>query len=135
MADPLFRAIDCLQLPVRDLDAAVAFYGDRLGHRLIWRTHEAAGFALPGQEGAEIVVQAARPDPETDLLVDDVDAALERWTGAGGAVEVEPFEIAIGRCAVIRDPFDNRLVLVDMSRGRIDAARAEPHADAATRPR
>jgi hypothetical protein len=30
-------------------------------------------------------------------------------------LEVEPFDIAIGRCAVVRDPFGNRHVIVDMS--------------------
>jgi lactoylglutathione lyase len=119
MAEPFFRAIDCLQVPVPDLDEAIAFYGERLGHRLVWRSEEAAGFALPGQAGAEIVVQVARPDPETDLLVDDVPTAVDRWTAAGGTVEVGPFDIAIGRCAVIRDPFDNRLVVLDMTKGAI----------------
>jgi predicted enzyme related to lactoylglutathione lyase len=121
MPTPLFRAIDSVQLPVRDLAAAVAFYGDRLGHRLAWRTEEAAGFALSDQDDAEIVVQVARPDTETDLLVDDVDGAIDRWTAAGGTVDVEPFDIAIGRCAVVRDPFGNPLVMVDMSRGPITA--------------
>ena len=119
MAEPLVRAIDCVQIPVRDLDEAMAFYGDRLGHVLVWRSDEAAGFALPDQPGAELVVQLARPEPETDLLVADVTTATERWVAAGGAVEVEPFDIAIGRCAVVRDPFGNRLVFVDMSRGAI----------------
>ncbi len=56
MPTPLFRAIDSVQLPVRDLAAAVA-----------------------------------------------------------------SFDIAIGRCAVVRDPFGNPLVMVDMSRGPITA--------------
>ena len=39
--DALFRKIDCLQIPVSDLDAALAFYRDRLGHALKWRTADA----------------------------------------------------------------------------------------------
>jgi catechol 2,3-dioxygenase-like lactoylglutathione lyase family enzyme len=34
---PLFRKVDCLALPVGDLDESVAFYG-RLGQDVIWRT-------------------------------------------------------------------------------------------------
>jgi lactoylglutathione lyase len=124
MREPLFRAIDCLQVPVPDLDDAIGFYGDRLGHRLVWRTDAAAGFALPSQEGAELVVQVTRPEAETDLLVDDVRVAVTRWTSAGGMVEVPPFDIAVGRCAVVRDPFGNRLVILDMSRGPIDGPEA-----------
>jgi catechol 2,3-dioxygenase-like lactoylglutathione lyase family enzyme len=35
MAEPLFRKVDCLQIPVPDLEAGLAFYRDRLGHPLI----------------------------------------------------------------------------------------------------
>jgi len=30
---------------------------------------------------------------------------------------VPPFEIQIGRCVVVQDPFGNPLVLLDMSKG------------------
>ena len=125
MGDPLLRAVDCVQVPVPDLDEAIGFYRDRLGQPLVWRSEEAAGFGLPDQPGAELVVQHARPEPEADLLVSDVEAAIRRWITAGGSVEVEPFDIAIGRCAVVRDPFGNRLVIVDMTRGPL-----RPHAPA-----
>jgi predicted enzyme related to lactoylglutathione lyase len=121
MGTALLRAVDCVQVPVRDLDEAIAFYRDSLGQPLVWRSEEAAGFALPDQPGAELVVQRMRPEPEADLLVLDVPAAVDRWVAAGGTVEVAPFDIAIGRCAVVRDPFGNRLVVVDMSRGPICA--------------
>jgi hypothetical protein len=35
VSNPLFRKIDCLRLPVSDVDAALAFYRDALGHGLI----------------------------------------------------------------------------------------------------
>jgi len=38
---PLFRKIDCLSIPVPDLDAALAFYSQDLGHEIIWRTTRA----------------------------------------------------------------------------------------------
>ncbi len=44
---PLFRKLDNLLLRVADLDAAIAFYRDRLGHRVLWRTEEAAALAFP----------------------------------------------------------------------------------------
>ena len=115
---PLFRKVDCVQLPVRDLDHALDFYRDRLGHDLVWRTDTAAGLRLP-ETDAELVLQAERPDAEVDLLVDSVDDAIGRFVQAGGSVVVEPFEIAIGRCAVVADPFGNRLVLLDAAKGRL----------------
>ena len=43
----LFRKVDCHSIPVADLDAALAFYRDGLGHELIWRDDSAAGLRLP----------------------------------------------------------------------------------------
>lgn len=114
---PLFRKVDCLALRVADLDKAIAFYG-ALGHELIWRTPTGAAFRLPDSE-AELVLQTERPGPETDLTVDAIGPAVERFVAAGGRVIVPPFDIAIGRCAVVADPWDNHLVLLDNSKGRL----------------
>ena len=102
-----------------DLDAAVAFYSGALGQEVAWRSDHAVGLRLPGQEGAEIVLQGERPGPETDLLVDSVEDAVERFVAAGGRLLSGPFAIQIGKCAVVADPFGNVLVMLDMSQGRL----------------
>ena len=114
---PLFRKFDNLLLRVADLDAAIAFYRDRLGHRVLWRSDEAVGFALPDAD-AELVVHL-NIGPETDVVVDDVDEAFALFLSAGGESVQPPFEIAIGRCARVRDPFGNELTLLDQSKGRL----------------
>jgi predicted enzyme related to lactoylglutathione lyase len=113
----LLRNIDCVQLPVPDLDRGLAFYRDRLGHELIWRTGTAAGLRLPGGE-AELVLQTGQSDPEVDFLVDSVDAAVAEMVAAGGTVLAEPFDIPVGRVAVVADPFGNPLSILDLSKGR-----------------
>ncbi len=113
---PLIRQVDCIQIPVPDLEDALAFYRDRLDHELIWRTETAAGLKLPECE-AEIVLQTERPQLEPNLKVDSADAAASLFVKAGGSVVVAPFDIRIGRCAVVQDPFGNRLVLLDASKG------------------
>jgi predicted enzyme related to lactoylglutathione lyase len=113
---PLFRKIDCLQVPVPDLEAGLAFYRDQLGHELIWRTSTSAGLRLPGAD-AEIVVQTERPELEANLTVASADEAVATIRQAGGHVVVQPFDIPIGRCAVVADPWGNRLVLLDTSKG------------------
>ncbi len=113
----LFRKVDCLALRVSDLDDAIDFYVG-LGHDALWRTPTSAGLRLPESE-AELVLQTERPGPETDLTVAEVSAAVERFVAAGGRVVVEPFDIAIGRCAVVADPWDNHLVVLDNSRGHL----------------
>ena len=114
--DPLVQKVDCVRLYVADLEAGLAFYRDRLGHELIWRTEEAVGLRLPDGE-AEIVLHTDQAELEVDLKVCSADAAAERFQKAGGVVVVPPFDIQIGRAAVVEDPWGNRLVLLDASRG------------------
>ena len=116
MTDSLIRKVDCVQLPVPDLEAGLTFYRDQLGHDLIWRTATAAGLRLPDTD-AELVLQTERPEPEVDLLVDSADEAAQRIKAAGGSVVVPPFDIPVGRCVVIADPWGNQLVLLDLSKG------------------
>ena len=117
VSGPLFRKLDNHILRVADLDAAILFYRDRLGHRVLWRTDEAVGFALPDTD-AELVAHL-NIGPETDILVEDVDEAFALFLSAGGQAVEGPFDIAIGRCARVRDPFGNELVLLDQSKGSL----------------
>jgi lactoylglutathione lyase len=114
--EPLIRKVDCVQIQVPDLDAGLAFYRDQLGHQLVWRTERAVGLRLPDTD-TEIVLQIERPGIETNLLVESVDLAVARIVDAGGAVVVPPFEIQIGRCVVVQDPWGTRLTLLDASKG------------------
>jgi predicted enzyme related to lactoylglutathione lyase len=114
----LFRKVDCHSIPVADLDAALAFYRDGLGHELIWRDDSAAGLRLPDSD-AELVLHTEKRPIETDLLVTSVPAAISRFVDAGGKVVAGPFEIRIGLCAVIEDPWQNRLVILDSSKGSL----------------
>jgi catechol 2,3-dioxygenase-like lactoylglutathione lyase family enzyme len=114
---PLFRKLDNLLLRVVDLDAAIFFYRDRLGHPVLWRSEEAVGFGLP-ETDAELVVHL-HIGPETDVLVGNVDEAFAFFVSAGGEAIAPPFDIAIGRCARVRDPFGNLLVILDQSKGRL----------------
>jgi catechol 2,3-dioxygenase-like lactoylglutathione lyase family enzyme len=115
--EPLFRKLDNLLLRVPDLEAAIEFYRNRLGHRVVWRSDEAVGFALPDTD-VELVAHL-NLGPETGVIVEDTDEAFKLFLGAGGEPVVAPFDIAIGRCARVRDPFGNELTLLDQSKGRL----------------
>jgi lactoylglutathione lyase len=114
----LFNDVDCVQIPVPDLDAGLAFYCDALGHKLIWRTPTAAGLQMTDSP-SEIVIQTERPELEVNLSTTSADAAARRFVEAGGTLIVPPFDIAIGRCVVAQDPWGNRLVMLDHTRGRL----------------
>jgi predicted enzyme related to lactoylglutathione lyase len=115
---PLLQAVDAVTIPVPDLEAGLRFYRDRLGHRLRWRNDAIgqAGLALPGSN-TEIVL-TTELDYEPDWLVESADQAAAAVQEAGGQVVVEPFDIPVGRVTVVVDPFGNKLVLLDLSKGR-----------------
>jgi predicted enzyme related to lactoylglutathione lyase len=113
---PLIRRVDCVRLHVPDLDVGLAFYRDRLGHELVWRTEDAVGLWLPDTD-VEIVLHTERAELEIDLLVDSADGAAARFEAAGGRIVVGPFDIQIGRAVVVNDPWGNQFVLLDASKG------------------
>ena len=112
----LAEKVDCIRLYVEDLDEGLAFYRDRLGHALLWRTEEAAGLRLAAGE-SELVLHTDKMPLEVDLKVASADAAVGRFQEAGGRIAVPPFDIQIGRAAVVEDPWGNQLVLLDSSKG------------------
>jgi predicted enzyme related to lactoylglutathione lyase len=112
----LIRKVDCVRLYVSDLEEGLSFYRDRLGHALIWRTKNAAGLRLP-ESDAELVIQTEDQRQEVDLLVDSADEAAKFVEQAGGKILVPPFDIQVGRCVVLEDPWGNPLVLLDTSKG------------------
>ena len=119
----MFRKVDCLLLRVPDLTAALEFYRGRLGLPMVWiRPGESAGLRMAESE-TELVLAQELGSPETDLLVDAADTACREFVEAGGTVSSEPFDIPIGRCARVKDPWGNELVLMDMSKGPLKVDR------------
>lgn len=114
---PVLSALDAVTIPVPDLEAGLRFYRDRLGHKLRWRNDAIgqAGLALP-DSNTEIVL-STQLDYAPNWLVKSADEAAAAIQAAGGQIEVEAFDIPVGRVAVVADPFGNALVLVDLSKG------------------
>ncbi len=119
MPDPLLQKVDCIRLYVSDLESGLAFYRDRLGLALVWRTEQAVGLRLPDDE-TEIVLHTERQAPEIDFKVERAEEAATRIEQAGGKVVVPPFDIQIGRCVVVHDPWGNKLVLLDFTKGLLE---------------
>ena len=116
LSGPLMRKVDCIRLYVPDIEAGLAYYRDQLGHELAWRTEDQVGLRMP-ETGAELVLHTEPQAPEIDMLVDSADDAAGRVAAAGGRIIVPPFDIQIGRCVVVQDPWGNQLVLLDTSKG------------------
>ena len=117
---PLLQYVDAVTVPVPDLDAGMAFYCGVLGHELIWRNEAVgqAGLRTPGSE-TEILL-STRQGYEPDWKVASAETAADVFRSHCGRVLVEPTDIPIGRLAVVEDPFGNRLVVLDSSKGTYD---------------
>lgn len=115
--EPLLRKVDAVTVRVPSIDEGLAFYRDRLEHALRWRNDAIgqAGLALPDSD-TELVLTTSQ-SYEPNWLVESVDAAVERFITSGGEVVVPPTSLPVGRLAVVRDPFANVLVLLDLSTG------------------
>ena len=120
---PVLRSVDAIAIPVPSLDAGLAFYRDRLGHRLLWRNDAVgqSGLALP--DSSVEVVLSTRQQMEPNWLVEDMDRALHDLVANGAHVAAEPSPIPMGTVAVVIDPFGNPLVLVELT-GRYDTSGA-----------
>lgn len=115
----MLRKIDCVMLRVEDVPAAMRYYADVFGLRPVWWDEESAGMAFP-ETDAEIVLHCKTdiPSPaEAYYLVDDVLTAVDTLAAKGCRILTAPFDIAIGKCAVIADPFGVRLCILDLTKG------------------
>lgn len=115
----MLRKIDCVMIQVENIEAAVNYYITVFGMQRVWWDDDAVGLAFP-EADAEIVLHNKPDMPsrvEVHYLVDDVVTAVQQLVTQGCKLLVAPFDIAIGKCAVIADPFGTRLCILDMTKG------------------
>lgn len=113
----IFKNIDCIELYVSDLNEGIQYYCDSMGLKLLWRNEDMVGLGMEN-DMTEIVLQSQRKQVLVDIKVESVDESIEKIKEAGGTVEYGPFDVPIGRCAVILDKWDNKYVILDMTKGR-----------------
>ena len=119
MATTTLRKIDCIMIKVDDLERAREFYLRVFGMRPAWRDGTSAGLKFP-ESDAEIVLHTIASIPhrvDVTYLVEDVIAAVESLKAEGCEVAAAPFDVAIGKCAVIVDPFGTPMTIIDMTKG------------------
>ena len=115
----MLRKIDCIMIRVDDIQAAATYYADVFGLHPQWSGDDAIELVFP-ESDAEIVLHNDPDIPssvEVNYLVDDVVVAAAHYEAQGCSILVAPFDITIGKCAVIRDPFGTRLCILDLTKG------------------
>ncbi|MEO0917525.1 MAG: VOC family protein [Pseudomonadota bacterium] len=109
------------EIPVRDLDRAIAFYSELFDYDL---KAEDSGpnpvaylpYSEPGISGHLYPGKPAAPGtgPTVHLAVPDgLEAAAERCWKAGGTVKSEPIAIPFGRFQYVEDPDGNSIGLFE----------------------
>ncbi len=116
----MFKKIDCVMIRVDDLAAGEKFYSEVFGLKPLWREAGSVGMRLP-ESDAEIVLHNNADIPgkvEVHYLVDNVVAAVKSYAEQGCRIMVRPFDVLIGKCAVIEDPFGTTICLLDQTSGQ-----------------
>lgn len=111
----LFRNVDCVSFYIDDIEDGILFYSKQLGLQLLWRTANACGLGM--REGHTEVLLVTERNPVVQFRVDSVEAALPHFLASGGILECGPFDIDIGKCAVVKDKWANTYCLLDMTKG------------------
>lgn len=115
--EPALQYVDAVTVPVPDLESGMAFYCDVLGHKVLWRNEAIGQVGLATPRSATEIVLTTGQSYEPDWKVASADAVAELFLAGGGRVVAGPMDIPIGRLAVVEDPFGNRIVVLDSSKG------------------
>jgi lactoylglutathione lyase len=129
-SEKMLRKIDCVMIRVEDVEAATAYYAKVFGLRPLWTGEGAVGLVF-AESDAEVVLHREPTIPssvEVHYKVDDVVVAVAHYAAHGCQILMPPFDITIGKCAVIRDPFGTRLCLLDTTKGLRPSNLANPQA-------
>lgn len=112
----LFCYLDCVELYTPDIHQGIEYYCNSLGLKVLWKSDSQAGLGM--SEGiTEIVIQNERKEQNIDIKVDSVIEAVKEIEKAGGQIIYGPFDIRIGKCAVVKDPWNNKYVILDTTKG------------------
>ena len=122
----MLRRVDRTLLRVPGLAAAVPYYRDVLGLKLVRHEGKIASFRL-GEGGTELVLHedADLPAEATYYLVDDVRDLYKRRTSLRLTFSGPPTPAARGYRATVKDPFGTVLLLLDRTSETVGAAAVE----------
>jgi catechol 2,3-dioxygenase-like lactoylglutathione lyase family enzyme len=112
----MLRKIDRMLLRVPNLDAAVRYYRDVVGLKVLRHDARVANLKLADTD-AELVLHADPdlPDQAVYYLVDDVRDLHRRRADLRLAFISGPTPVSRGYSATVKDPFGNVLLLLDRS--------------------
>ena len=122
----MLRKVDRILLRVPSLPAAVAYYRDAIGMKLLRSEGKIASFRL-GDGGTELVLHddPDLPAEATYFLVDDVRDLYNRRAELQLKFASPPAPVSRGFRATVKDPFGNVLLILDRTAERAGAESVE----------
>ncbi len=116
----MFRKVDCIRIHVSNVEQALRFYQHELGLQIAWRRGIDEAALKMADSDTELVLVSEKIDgSEVDILVRSADDSSREFQRFGGKIITAPFDIPVGRCAVVEDPWKNRFVILDMTKGHL----------------
>jgi predicted enzyme related to lactoylglutathione lyase len=110
---PVLKKINAVLVKVPSIQEGLDFYREQLGLQTLWKKEGMASVRL----GDGQLVMSTTLEPETNILVESVEHAVEVFEKAGGKIINPSEDIEVGKLAIVEDAFGNRLTLVDFSKG------------------
>jgi catechol 2,3-dioxygenase-like lactoylglutathione lyase family enzyme len=112
----VLKKVDRILLRVDSLEAAIHYYRDVLGLKLVKQDQRLASFKL-GDGETELVIHADAdlPDQATYYLVDSVKDLYQRREQLKLKFSAPPSPVSKGFRATVKDPFGNVMLLLDRS--------------------
>jgi len=121
----VLRKVDRILLPVESLEAAVRYYRDVVGLKLVKQDPRLASFRLGDGETALVLHNDADlPDQATYYLVDSVRDLFARRDDLKLKFAGPPTPVSRGFRATVKDPFGNVLLLLDRTAADTAASQA-----------
>ncbi|SHK39707.1 hypothetical protein SAMN02745136_02406 [Anaerocolumna jejuensis DSM 15929] len=112
----LMKCVDCIELYVPDLKEGVDYYS-KLGLKVLWKNDTSVGMGME-DDFTEVLLQNEREKMNVDFKVESVINTVNKIKEIGGQIICGPFDVPIGKCAVVRDRWSNEYVILDMTKGR-----------------
>lgn len=111
--------IDCIMYYVADLEKSASFYEQVLGLTKRWTDTERGmiGFSFKDSD-SEIVIHTDPSIPKYDFsfLVTNVITFCKEYKEDGYKVLKEPFDVRCGKYAILLDPDENVIPIIDLTK-------------------
>jgi predicted enzyme related to lactoylglutathione lyase len=121
----MFRSLDYLYVPARDIEASIQYYTGVLGGELVWKIHKFGAWVANvrlSQTGPLVLLtdHLEGGNPLLIYQVENLAQTAKELKSRGWSPESGPFEIPNGPCYPFRDPAGVRLAIYENERPDVD---------------